>query len=219
MSIIDSLPNTEQYAKALFTAAYLAAEQDDTTKAFALRDTLLDKFPRSEFSDYMRMHYGMDNLDGSSNQLFRQGELGWQSDPEGAIDTFKQILRQDKSSDVAARSAMFIAVMYDRHFAEADSANYYYNWLQSHKPESEQAQATMNRYEELQQMLSMMNQVDTLEVQDSSEIIIEPEKIDIVDNQVDSMNIIAEGTEIIAKPEESVNVDNNETVKDTIIEN
>ena len=68
-------------------------------------------------------------------------------------------------------------------------------------------------------MLSMMNQVDTLEVQDSSEIIIEPEKIDIVDNQVDSMNIIAEGTEIIAKPEESVNVDNNETVKDTIIEN
>ena len=64
-----------------------------------------------------------------------------------------------------------------------------------------------------------MNQVDTLEVQDSSEIIIEPEKIDIVDNQVDSMNIIAEGTEIIAKPEESVNVDNNETVKDTIIEN
>jgi tetratricopeptide (TPR) repeat protein len=219
MSIIDSLPNTEQYAKALFTAAYLAAEQDDTTKAFALRDTLLDKFPRSEFSDYMRMHYGMDNLDGSSNQLFRQGELGWQSDPEGTIDTFKQILRQDKSSDVAARSAMFIAVMYDRHFAEADSANYYYNWLQSHKPESEQAQATINRYEELQQMLSMMNQVDTLEVQDSSEIIIEPEKIDIVDNQVDSMNIIAEGTEIIAKPEESVNVDNNETVKDTIIEN
>ena len=167
----------------------------------------------------MRMHYGMDNLDGSSNQLFRQGELGWQSDPEGAIDTFKQILRQDKSSDVAARSAMFIAVMYDRHFAEADSANYYYNWLQSHKPESEQAQATINRYEELQQMLSMMNQVDTLEVQDSSEIIIEPEEIDIVDNQVDTMNIIAEGTEIIAKPEESVNVDNNETVKDTIIEN
>ena len=68
-------------------------------------------------------------------------------------------------------------------------------------------------------MLSMMNQVDTLEVQDSSEIIIEPEEIDIVDNQVDTMNIIAEGTEIIAKPEESVNVDNNETVKDTIIEN
>ena len=64
-----------------------------------------------------------------------------------------------------------------------------------------------------------MNQVDTLELQDSSEIIIEPVEIDIVDNQVDTMNIIAEGTEIIAKPEESVNVDNNETVKDTIIEN
>ena len=219
MNIIDSLPNTEQYAKALFTAAYLTMEQDDTTKAIALRDTLLDKFPRSEFADYMRVHYGMDNLDGSSNQLFRQGELGWQSDPEGAIDTFKQILRQDKSSDVAARSAMFIAVMYDRHFAQADSANYYYEWLQSHKPKSEQAQATINRYEELQQMLSMMNQVDTLEVQDSSEIIIEPEEIEIVDNQVDTMNVIAGGTETTEKPEESVDVDNIETVEDTIIEN
>tara|TARA_B100000678_G_scaffold38426_1_gene28156 strand:- start:14 stop:1090 length:1077 start_codon:yes stop_codon:yes gene_type:complete len=219
MNIIDSLPNTEQYAKALFTAAYLTMEQDDTTKAIALRDTLLDKFPRSEFADYMRVHYGMDNLDGSSNQLFRQGELGWQSDPEGAIDTFKQILRQDKSSDVAARSAMFIAVMYDRHFSQADSANYYYEWLQSHKPKSEQAQATINRYEELQQMLSMMNQVDTLEVQDSSEIIIEPEEIEIVDNQVDTMNVIAGGTETTEKPEESVDVDNIETVEDTIIEN
>ena len=219
MNIIDSLPNTEQYAKALFTAAYLTMEQDDTTKAIALRDTLLDKFPRSEFADYMRVHYGMDNLDGSSNQLFRQGELGWQSDPEGAIDTFKQILRQDKSSDVAARSAMFIAVMYDRHFSQADSANYYYEWLQSHKPKSEQAQATINRYEELQQMLSMMNQVDTLEVQDSSEIIIEPEEIEIVDNQVDTMNVIAGETETIAKPEELVDVDNKETVEDTIIEN
>jgi len=219
MNIIDSLPNTEQYAKALFTAAYLTMEQDDTTKAIALRDTLLDKFPRSEFADYMRVHYGMDNLDGSSNQLFRQGELGWQSDPEGALDTFKQILRQDKSSDVAARSAMFIAVMYDRHFSQADSANYYYEWLQSHKPKSEQAQATINRYEELQQMLSMMNQVDTLEVQDSSEIIIEPEEIEIVDNQVDTMNVIAGGTETTEKPEESVDVDNIETVEDTIIEN
>ena len=194
MNIIDSLPNTEQYAKALFTAAYLTMEQDDTTKAIALRDTLLDKFPRSEFADYMRVHYGMDNLDGSSNQLFRQGELGWQSDPEGALDTFKQILRQDKSSDVAARSAMFIAVMYDRHFSQADSAIYYYDWLQSHKPESEQALATINRYEELQQMISMINQVDTKDVPDN-------------------------GAEIISVPEEPVEVDNQEAVEDTTIEN
>jgi hypothetical protein len=40
-----------------------------------------------------------------------------------------------------------------------------------------------------------------------------------VDNQVDTMNIIATGTEIIVKPEESVDVDNKETVEDTTIEN
>jgi hypothetical protein len=61
--------------------------------------------------------------------------------------------------------------------------------------------------------------VDTLEVQDSSEIIIEPEEIEIVDNQVDTMNVIAGGTETTEKPEESVDVDNIETVEDTIIEN
>ena len=194
MEIIDSLPTTGQYVKSLFTAAYLAAQQGDTTMAIALRDTLLDKFPRSEFADYMRKRYGMEDLDGSSNQLFRQGELGWQTDPGGSLDIFKQILHQDEDSDVAARSAMFLAVMYDRHFAQADSAIYYYDWLQSHRPESDQALATINRYEELQKTISILNQVDTMEVKDS-------------------------GTEIIAETEEIVEMDNQEAVEDTTIEN
>ena len=194
MNIIDSLPTTGQYAKALFTAAYLAAQQDDTTMAITLRDKLLNKYPRSEFAEYMREHYGMDNLDGSSNQLFRQGELEWQFDPDGSLEIFKQILHQDESSDVAARSAMFLAVMYDRHFSQADSAIYYYDWLQSHKPESEQALATINRYEELQQMISMINQVDTKDVPDNE-------------------------AEIIELTDDPVEADNQEAVEDTTIEN
>ena len=55
---------------------------------------------------------------------------------------------------------MFLAVMYDRHFAEADSAIYYYDWLQNHKPESEQALATINRYEELQKTISMLESTE-----------------------------------------------------------
>ena len=194
MEIIDSLPTTGQYVKSLFTAAYLAAQQGDTTMAIALRDTLLDKFPRSEFADYMRKRYGMEDLDGSSNQLFRQGELGWQTDPGGSLAIFKQILHQDEDSDVAARSAMFLAVMYDRHFAQADSAIYYYDWLQSRRPESDQALATINRYEELQKTISILNQVDTMEVKDS-------------------------GAEIIAESEGIVGMDNQEAVEDTTIEN
>ena len=194
MEIIDSLPTTGQYVKSLFTAAYLAAQQGDTTMAIALRNTLLDKFPRSEFADYMRKRYGMEDLDGSSNQLFRQGELGWQTDPGGSLDIFKQILHQDEDSDVAARSAMFLAVMYDRHFAQADSAIYYYDWLQSHRPESDQALATIYRYEELQKTISILNQVDTMEVKDS-------------------------GAEIIAESEGIVGMDNQEAVEDTTIEN
>ena len=194
MNIIDSLPTTGQYAKALFTAAYLAAQQDDTTMAITLRDKLLNKYPRSEFAEYMRERYGMDNLDGSSNQLFRQGELDWQSDPGGSLEIFKHILHQDESSDVAARSAMFLAVMYDRHFSQADSAIYYYDWQQSHKPQSEQALATINRYEELQKMISMINQVDTKDVPDNE-------------------------AEIIELPDDPVEADNQEAVEDTTIEN
>ncbi len=193
MNIIDSLPTTGQYAKALFTAAYLAAQQDDTTMAITLRDKLLNKYPRSEFAEYMRERYGMDNLDGSSNQLFRQGELDWQSDPGGSLEIFKKILHQDVSSDVAARSAMFLAVMYDRHFSQADSAVFYYDWLQRYKPESEQALATINRYEELQKMISMINQVDTKDVPDNE-------------------------AEIIELPEDPMQADNQEAVKDTTIE-
>ena len=64
-----------------------------------------------------------------------------------------------------------------------------------------------------------MNQVDTLEVLDRSEIIIEPDEIEIVDDQVDTMNAIVGGIETIVKPEESVDVNNIETVEDTIIDN
>jgi hypothetical protein len=65
-----------------------------------------------------------------------------------------------------------------------------------------------------------MNQMDTLDVLNSgAEIIAKTEEIVVVDFQVDTMKIIEKDTEIIAKPEELVEVDNKETVEDTTIEN
>ena len=171
LMIVDSLPRTSQYSKSLFTSSYIAHQQGDTTLAILLRDSLLSQFPRSEYAEFLRMRYDMPDIDGSSNQLFRKGEIEWQNKPIDALGIFRTILQQDRESDVSARSAMYLAVKYDRFFSIADSALFYYDWLQKYKPESEQALATANRYHELKNTVSILKEVDSLkasEVVDTS---------------------------------------------------
>ena len=116
----------------------------------------------------------MSDLDGSSNKLFQEGESAWYNDPKEALAIFRKILLMDRESDVSARSAMYLAVKYDRFFSNADSAHFYYDWLQKYKPNSEQALTTLNRYSELKNSISILREVDSIkstEVDDSSEIV------------------------------------------------
>jgi len=189
LMIVDSLPRTSQYSKSLFTSSYIAHQQDDTTLAILLRDSLLSQFPRSEYAEFLRMRYDMPDIDGSSNQLFRKGEIEWQNKPIDALGIFRTILQQDRESDVSARSAMYLAVKYDRFFSIADSALFYYNWLQKYKPESEQALATANRYHELKNTVSILKEVDSLkasEVIDTSSSFNNTATIDSTKNKVDN---------------------------------
>ena len=146
---------------------------------------MLDQFPRSEYAEYLRMRYGMPDLDGSSNKLFRKGELIWQKNPTDALGVFRKILLQDRESDVSARSAMFLAVRYDSHFSKVDSALFYYDWLQKYKPDSEQALSTTNRYSELKNIISILREVDSIktnEVKDSSIIINMKDTLNLQEN-------------------------------------
>ena len=189
LMIVDSLPRTSQYSKSLFTSSYIAHQQDDTTLAILLRDSLLSQFPRSEYAEFLRMRYDMPDIDGSSNQLFRKGEIEWQNKPIDALGIFRTILQQDRESDVSARSAMYLAVKYDRFFSIADSALFYYDWLQKYKPESEQALATANRYHELKNTVSILKEVDSLkasEVVDTSSSFNNTVTIDSTKNNVDN---------------------------------
>ena len=174
LMIVDSLPKTSQYSKALFTSSYISNQEGDSSLAISLRDSLLDQFPRSEYAEYLRIRYGMSDLDGSSNKLFQEGESAWYNDPKEALAIFRKILLMDRESDVSARSAMYLAVKYDRFFSNADSAHFYYDWLQKYKPNSEQALTTLNRYSELKNSISILREVDSIkstEVDDSSEIV------------------------------------------------
>ena len=189
LMIVDSLPRTSQYSKSLFTSSYIAHQQDDTTLAILLRDSLLSQFPRSEYAEFLRMRYDMPDIDGSSNQLFRKGEIEWQNKPIDALGIFRTILQQDRESDVSARSAMYLAVKYDRFFSIADSALFYYDWLQKYKPESEQALATANRYHELKNTVSILKEVDSLkasEVVDTSSSFNNNTTIDSTKNKLDN---------------------------------
>ena len=189
LMIVDSLPKTSQYSKSLFTSSYIAHQQDDTTLAILLRDSLLRQFPRSEYAEFLRMRYDMPDIDGSSNQLFRKGEIEWQNKPIDALGIFRTILQQDRESDVSARSAMYLAVKYDRFFSIADSALFYYDWLQKYKPESEQALATANRYHELKNTVSILKEVDSLkasEVVDTSSSFNNNATIDSTKNKLDN---------------------------------
>ena len=189
LMIVDSLPRTSQYSKSLFTSSYIAHQQDDTTLAILLRDSLLSQFPRSEYAEFLRMRYDMPDIDGSSNQLFRRGEIEWQNNPIDALGIFRIILQQDRESDVSARSAMYLAVKYDRFFSIADSALFYYDWLQKYKPESEQALSTANRYHELKNTVSILKEVDSLkasEVVDTSSSFNNNATIDSTKNKLDN---------------------------------
>ena len=189
LMIVDSLPKTSQYSKSLFTSSYICHQEGDSALAVSLRDSLLDQFPRSEYAEYLRIRYNMSDLDGSSNKLFREGEITWQNKPIDALEIFRKILQQDRESDVSARSAMYLAVKYDRFFSKADSALFYYDWLQKYKPESEQALATTNRYNELKNTVSILKEVDSIktsEVNDTSSIVKTAVSNDTINNKVDN---------------------------------
>ena len=174
LMIVDSLPKTSEYSKALFTSSYISNQEGDSSLAISLRDSLLNQFPRSEYAEYLRRRYGMSDLDGSSNKLFQEGESTWYNDPKEALAIFRKILLIDRESDVSARSAMYLAVKYDRYFSNVDSAHFYYDWLQRYKPNSEQALTTLNRYSELKNTISILREVDSIkstEVDDSSVIV------------------------------------------------
>jgi hypothetical protein len=84
---------------------------------------------------------------------------------------------------------MYLAIKYDRYFSNADSALFYYGWLQKYKPDSEQALATTNRFTELKNTVSIIKEMDSIkssEVNDTSSIVKTDISNDTINNKVDN---------------------------------
>jgi hypothetical protein len=122
---------------------------------------ILDEVPSSEYADYLRKVLDLPIDPGSVQAILRQGELEWLINPTNALALYRNIIMKDSQSETAARAAYFLAYNYDHTFYEPDSALKYYSWLNENHGDSEQALSSRQRYEVLQQILSVAEE-DTL---------------------------------------------------------
>jgi TolA-binding protein len=145
--IIDEFADSEIYPKALFVMYYLNDQKGDETKAQIYSERILAELPVSEYADFLRKSMDLPDDPNSIQALLRQAELEWLINPENALIYYKNILKKDSLSETSARAALFLAYHYDYTFFNQDSALKYYTWLQDYHDNSEQANASRDRYE------------------------------------------------------------------------
>lgn len=145
--IIDEFTDSEIYPKALFVMYYLNNQKGDETKAQIYSERILAELPVSEYADFLRKSMDLPDDPNSIQALLRQAELEWLINPENALIYYKNILQKDSISETSARAALFLAYHYDYTFFNQDSALKYYTWLQDYHVNSEQANASRDRYE------------------------------------------------------------------------
>ncbi len=160
--IIDEIPESNEYPKALFTMYYLNNLLGDTVKANYFSEMILADKPMSEYADYLRKELELPVDSDSPQALLRRGEMEWLINPDVALKLYKGILKLDLTSETSARAAYFLAFNYDYTFYEPDSALKYYTWLHKYHGNSEQTQASKIRYDTLKQ-LQTITKSDTLD--------------------------------------------------------
>ena len=159
--IVDNYPDSEYYPKALFVLYYIHFSGGKTEPSDLYSKRILDEVPSSEYADYLRKVLDLPIDPGSVQAILRQGELEWLINPTNALALYRNIIMKDSQSETAARAAYFLAYNYDHTFYEPDSALKYYSWLNENHGDSEQALSSRQRYEVLQQILSVAEE-DTL---------------------------------------------------------
>ena len=79
---------------------------------------------------------------------------------EQAIESFKDVIKYDETTELASFAAYAIGFHYDES-TKIDSAMKYYTWIQDNHPRSDQSDAVVNRLYTLNLVLNSL-QIDTL---------------------------------------------------------
>ncbi len=149
--IIVEFAESEIYPKALFVMYYLNDQGGDSTKSKIYSDKILLELPMTEYADFLRKSMDLPDDPSSVQSLLRQGELQWLIKPENALVYYKNIIQKDSTSETSASAAYFLAHHYDYTFFDQDSALKFYSWLHHNHYDSEQANASRDRYTLLNQ--------------------------------------------------------------------
>jgi len=154
--INSEYPESPFHAKSIFAMAFMFENMADSVNAQSTRDHLLGSFPNSEYASYISEDV---KVEKKNQELFyAKAESQITSNPDNAIQLFKESIRLDEKSDLAVSAAYTISYFYDQS-AEIDSALKYYQWIQDNHPRSDQSISAAKRVQTLQMVLSSIDTV------------------------------------------------------------
>lgn len=140
--------------RALFIVAELgkSTKTRTDTEIAELYQTLIEKFPRSPYAEEARRILGLpltQRTKEEGERIYAVAEsLLWQGQYYGAIERWKELINENPSSPLAAKSQYAIGWVYENYLAKPDSALVYYKMVVENHKASPYATAVKNRITE-----------------------------------------------------------------------
>ena len=156
--IVDSLEKSQWTPKAMFTLVYLLKESENDAHADPIKEKILSDYPKSEFATGIRTMYGLNQeVDPNHTQLLK-AESFMRSNVSEAMNTYREIIQSDSTTEVGLKAAYSLAHYYDVSLVEPDSAIKYYQWMGNHFPTSDSYNNAKVRLQMITQLVESMKQ-------------------------------------------------------------
>ena len=163
--IISDYPSSPFHPKAMFTLYFVYENNGDSLKAKQTKKELIQSHPNSEYTANL-----LPNVEVELNQqeiMYQKAESLISNNLEQAIESFKDVIKYDETTELASFAAYAIGYYYDES-TKIDSAMKYYTWIQDNHPRSDQSDAVVNRLYTLNLVLNSL-QIDTLSTSEIQE--------------------------------------------------
>lgn len=138
-------PEATEHPRALFTLAYLLDEKGDTSAAESYENQILEQYPKSDYAVFIRKKRGLVETVSSSSTLLTEAETLREKDVSMALDSYLNILATDSSSESSLLAGFYIADYYDEIQPDPEKAINYYEWVNRHFPDTDQAAVSRER--------------------------------------------------------------------------
>lgn len=149
--LVNRFPGAAQRPRALYALTHLYREKGDDERARVFARKLMTEYPTTEFAAEASLMVGMAIPDDVPGRLQKAEDL-LPADPVGAINLYRDIVENSPNSRYVPVAVMAIARTYDVRLNDPDNSLVWYGKLIQDFPESDQARAVRDRYEELLQL-------------------------------------------------------------------